>query len=377
MRLLRTLAFALLAFAAGPTAVAGAAVTLQVDPATAVHGSNVAFTGAVTPAGVTHVEIFRWDGAAWRFVVGGDSRADGSYRLRAAVWRPGDVVARAGGDESDPAGLRIRPVLRARLDGLAVLGASLRVSGRVRPAVAGVLKLTVRGRHRTVAVGARGRFHTRVPARRSGRLGIALDLQPAGGYARVRRVLARRIGTPYLYAGSGGPAVRFLERRLRALRYALPRVNSSYGSDTIGAVYAFQKVEGLSRTGSAGSALWRRLMRARTPRARVPRGNHIEVSKTRQVLYEVRRGKVVRIVHVSTGATGNTPVGHWRVYRKSPGLNVKGMYYSLYFLRGFALHGYHSVPPFPASHGCVRLPVWFARGLYSRWELGTVVHVFP
>jgi hypothetical protein len=323
------------------------------------------------------VEIFRQDGGAWTLVVEGDSRADGTYRLRAAVRRPGDVVARAGGDESAPASLRIKPVLRARLQGLAVLGASLRVSGRLRPAGSGVLRVVVRGRQRTVAVGADGRFHARVPARRAGRLGVALRLEPEAGYAGVRRVVARRIATPSLRVGSRGAAVRFLERRLRSLRYALLHANGSYGWDTVAAVYAFQKVTGLARTGSTGPSLWRRLMRARTPRARVPRGNHIEVSKSRQVLYEVRRGKVVRIVHVSTGATGNTPVGRWRVYRKSPGLNVKGMYYSLYFLRGFALHGYVSVPPFPASHGCVRLPMWFAHGLYTRWNLGAVVHVFP
>ena len=123
--------------------------------------------------------------------------------------------------------------------------------------------------------------------------------------------------------------------------------------------------------------VWRALRKARTPIAAVPRGNHIEVDKARQVLFEVRRGRVVRIVHVSTGATGNTPVGRWRVYRKTPGFNSLSMYYSMYFIGGFAMHGYHSVPPWPASHGCVRLPNWFAPGLYARWGHGTTVWVLP
>ena len=80
---------------------------------------------------------------------------------------------------------------------------------------------------------------------------------------------------------------------------------------------------------------------------------------------------------MSTGATGNTPVGHWRVYAKSPGYNALGMYDSLYFLRGFAIHGYFSVPSYPASHGCVRTPIWFAREVYARWGVGTSVYVFP
>ena len=36
----------------------------------------------------------------------------------------------------------------------------------------------------------------------------------------------------------------------------------------------------------------------------------------------------------------------------------------MYFLRGFAIHGYPSVPPYPASHGCVRVPMWIAQQLY-------------
>jgi lipoprotein-anchoring transpeptidase ErfK/SrfK len=93
-------------------------------------------------------------------------------------------------------------------------------------------------------------------------------------------------------------------------------------------------------------------------------------------MYEVRRGKVVRIVHVSTGATGNTPVGKWHVYSKVAGLLPDGMYYSSFFTGAFAIHGYASVPPWPASHGCVRTPMWFAPGFYNRWSVGTTVYIF-
>ena len=376
-RVTLTLVGALVAAAAGPTAAASGALTLAVDPTTAPYGSRVTFSGAVTPAAETRVEIFRWDGAAWRLVVAGDSKANGSYVLNAVGRAPGDVVARADGAESAPVRLRIRPALRARLEGLAVVGGNLYVRGRLRPKNAGALKLTVRGRHRQVAVGATGRFRAPIPTRRAGRLRITLTLQPAAGFTAARRTLAGRVQAPVLRVGSRGPAVRLLERRLRGLRYVVRGVNGYYGSDTRDAVYAFEKVEGLGRDGVVDLRLWRRLLDARTPRAAVPRGTHVEVDKSRQVLFEVVRGKVVRIVHVSTGATGNTPVGRWRIYRKSPGTNSLGMYYSLYFLRGFAMHGYASVPPFPASHGCVRVPMWYALGLYSRWSLGDVVRVFP
>ena len=188
---------------------------------------------------------------------------------------------------------------------------------------------------------------------------------------RVRRVV---LELPRLSTGSSGGAVRVLEARLRALRYALPRVDSLYGRHTYEAALAFQKVHRLATTGRVDAPLWRLLARAGTPR--VPRGSHIEVDKTRQILFEVRRGRVVHVLHVSTGATGNTPVGRWRVYRKDPGLNVLGMYYSLYFLRGFAIHGYASVPPYPASHGCVRTSTWQAPAFYSRWGHGATIWVF-
>jgi lipoprotein-anchoring transpeptidase ErfK/SrfK len=69
------------------------------------------------------------------------------------------------------------------------------------------------------------------------------------------------------------------------------------------------------------------------------------------------------IVPVSTGATGNTPIGLFHVYSKVPGGAV--MYYSNYFIGAFAIHGYVNVPPYPASHGCVRVPMWLAIRLYD------------
>jgi hypothetical protein len=134
------------------------------------------------------------------------------------------------------------------------------------------------------------------------------------------------------------------------------------------------QVERLARDGAAGPQVWRVLRSARTPRA-AARGTHFEVDKTRQVLFEVRRGRVARVIHVSTGATGNTPLGRWRIYLKTPGFNSLGMYCSMDFLRGFAIHGYASVPPYPASHGYVRVPLWFAPGLYARWAVGDRVLV--
>jgi lipoprotein-anchoring transpeptidase ErfK/SrfK len=48
----------------------------------------------------------------------------------------------------------------------------------------------------------------------------------------------------------------------------------------------------------------------------------------------------------------------------------------MYFLRGFAVHGYPSVPAYPASHGCVRVPMWIAPSLFAAHPNGQTIHVY-
>ena len=89
----------------------------------------------------------------------------------------------------------------------------------------------------------------------------------------------------------------------------------------------------------------------------------------------MRGGKVTLIVATSTGATGNTPLGAWHVYRKVGGFDWV-LYYPSYFLRGFAVHGYPDVPPYPASHGCARIPMWIAQTVYAQIAYGSTVYVY-
>jgi lipoprotein-anchoring transpeptidase ErfK/SrfK len=359
-------------------APAGAAdaITLAATPDPVAYGATATFSGTVAPAAAERITIFRQAATGVAPIVTGTARSDGSFTLTAAMRTPGTFVAATAAARSAAVTLRMRPRLVARLNGLPNLGAPLRLAGRLQPATAGTLTVTVGGVARTVAISPRGAFRTRVSSARAGRVCAALTLQPAPGFVKVTRRRCTRIKTPTLRIGSRGPAVRYLEERLDRRHYALRGVDAIYEDDTRDAVLAFQKVERLARDGTAGPQVWRKLRRAHTPRAAAG-GAHIEVDKTRQVLFEVRKGRVVTVVHVSTGATGNTPVGRWRVYRKTPGYNAIGMYYSMYFLRGFAIHGYASVPPYPASHGCVRLPLWFAPGIYSRWGVGARVRVLP
>jgi N-acetylmuramoyl-L-alanine amidase len=139
-------------------------------------------------------------------------------------------------------------------------------------------------------------------------------------------------------------------------------------------VLAFEAVTGLPRTGRVDARTWRRLVNASVPRARYP-GTHLEISKGRQVLYAVKNGQVELVIHVSTGATGNTPLGHFHIYRKIVGWDWV-LWYPMYFLRGFAVHGYPEVPSYPASHGCVRVPMWIAPRLFQSFFVGESVYLY-
>lgn len=90
------------------------------------------------------------------------------------------------------------------------------------------------------------------------------------------------IGAPTLSVGARGPAVAALERRLAELHYAVRDTAGVFDEDLETSVVAFQ----------------------------------------------------------STGATGNTPLGH------------------------------------PASHGCVRIPMWLAPKLFTQIPLGTGIYIY-
>jgi N-acetylmuramoyl-L-alanine amidase len=359
--------------AAGPAAAQTppAAVTLE-GPAQQGYGKALKLTGTVTPPAAQPVQVtVTPPGGAPQRIAAGTTRADGTFSLKARATAPGQLVAQTAAAASQPVALTVVPKLTARWDGTRLPGGAIALKGRLVPAAAGAI--AVGGK--AVKVGRDGRFKVRTRATRAGRTCTGVRLQRAPGWAALaKRRRCVTIAAPSLAAGSRGPAVRFLERRLDRLHYLLANRNASFGADTRDAVYAFQKIEGLARTGVVGPTMWNELARAHTPRAS-RRGTHIEVHKGRQVLLEVHGGRVKHVVNTSTGLTGNTPVGKWTIYRKDAGFNALGMLDALYFIGGYAVHGYHSVPPYQASHGCARVPLWAARGIYDRWSIGDTVYV--
>jgi hypothetical protein len=302
------------------------------------------------------------------------TRADGSFAIRIRVRRAGLYRASAGGLSSGALPVVVRPRVAVALEKVTALGQPLSLRARVEPSSAGTLQaLVIRDGKPRVGARVRSNHPLALPTARPDHYQVRLLLKPAEGYVGILRELRYDVVSPRLGPGSRGPLVLSLERSLVAHRFALAKVGSTYDQDTVDAVYALQKLTGLPRTGRVDAATWSALARLRPPRAQLD-ADYVEVDKTRQVLYVVRSGNVTLIVPVSTGASGNTPIGHWRVYSKIPGWSWV-LYYPSYFLRGFAIHGYPDVPPWPASHGCVRVPMWVATRLYALIPNGSLIDI--
>jgi hypothetical protein len=189
------------------------------------------------------------------------------------------------------------------------------------------------------------------------------------------------LGHAVLRYGSRGAQVRLLQEQLIRLHYLPPGAHGGVLDDrTWHAVVAFQGWRYLGRTGVVDARTWRALATAILPQPFWGMHRGVEIDISRQVLLLVDHGRTVRAIHVSTAAPGHyTPHGHFHVYRKerlSWSVPFKvWMPYANYFDAGFAVHGLASVPAYPASHGCVRVPLVEAPIVYAFTYVGMPVWV--
>jgi peptidoglycan hydrolase-like protein with peptidoglycan-binding domain len=195
---------------------------------------------------------------------------------------------------------------------------------------------------------------------------------------------------PTLRQGSRGPAVVTLQQKLTALRYDVGPIDGVFGDSTLHGVVAFQKVQGIGRDGIVGPTTWGKLTAPHrpAPRYRLP-STSLEVDLTRQVVYLTQQDSVLRILDASTGSGQRYYSGGWQVavtptgrFAISRRYNVwqngplGWMYKPNYFYRGYAVHGSTSVPPYPASHGCVRVTTQAMDRLWPSLRIGMPVAVY-
>lgn len=183
---------------------------------------------------------------------------------------------------------------------------------------------------------------------------------------------------------------REAERRLSDMGYWTGAVDGLFDPATRSALIAFQKWEGRPITGRLTLDEIEAIRISTPPQARESGYAHVEVDIDRQVLLIVNDDGSVRVLPTSTGSgkeyldegqtsIAYTPRGRFVVYNKVAGWEkgeFSSIYYSNYISGGVAIHGYRTVPTTPASHGCIRIPMFAARELSKLMPLGTIVLVY-
>jgi hypothetical protein len=272
----------------------------------------------------------------------------------------------------------------------ALLGQTMTVRGVVTPYVPGQtvhasfylgnVKVAVKAAGVEASAGGTGVFRVTYSSRLGGLVRARIDhyatpqqVAFSGSSPGVRFVSAK-VGL-----GASGQSVRLLQSELRALHYVVP-LNGDFDEATGRALIAYRKMVGLERVALAGRRVFELLKRgagAFHVRYRSD-GRHVEANLTRQVLALIEPGGHVHALYTISSGKPSTPtvLGRFQVYLKTFGENSEGMVDSNYFIRGYAIHGYHEVPTYPASHGCLRVPIPDAAGIYAWVRLGTPVDVY-
>ena len=266
-------------------------------------------------------------------------------------------------------------------------GDSVKVVGTRKPDVGGqkvLVELLSKG-HKisqdTVDVRSGGAYTARVRAKRDGSLVARVTHKNS---AELKKTVAR-VGlsaiVPSAHVGSHGAKVRLLQVGLKRLGYVTGH-SSSFGAATARSLIAFRKVNKMARITSAKKKIFRMVFagkgsfKLRYPSAG-PNGKHVEFDWSRQVLVLARGGKPERIYHASSGKPSTPTVfGTFHFNRRQAGTNHLGMVWTTYFYGGYAIHGYHSVPTYAASHGCIRVPIPNSHSIYRWLNLGDTIFVY-
>lgn len=207
-------------------------------------------------------------------------------------------------------------------------------------------------------------------------------------------------GAPSLWAakaveksGPLSPAeIRRAEERLAGLGYWTGPIDGRLDEVSRAALIAFQKVDGRKATGQLTRRDLAALDRAVPPLPRETGPAHLEVDLGRQVLFFVDSGgKVAHVLPISSGSGKTfhekgypethavTPCGHLEVFSKASGWKTSPlgeMFNPLYIVGGIAIHGSLDVPAYPASHGCIRVPMFASHQLPKMVPLKTPVFVY-
>jgi L,D-transpeptidase-like protein len=227
--------------------------------------------------------------------------------------------------------------------------------------------------------GNSGVFQARIRVGEAGKYAVAAGHASTallGADSTVRK--SWKVSFPALHQGKCGPVVVAFKKAMRKMGY-IANSGRCFGGKTARGVLAYRKVNDMTRSYRAGKGLVKRVFAGRGGyRVRHPgAGQHLEVPLSKQVLVFTKGDKPYAIYPISSGKSSTpTVTGHFTFIRTEPGYNSHGMYYSFYFYGGYAVHGYESVPDYPASHGCIRTFIADQPEIYERINFGESIFVF-
>jgi peptidoglycan hydrolase-like protein with peptidoglycan-binding domain len=192
--------------------------------------------------------------------------------------------------------------------------------------------------------------------------------------------------------GARGPEVQVYELRLKQLHFDPGPVDGYYDQKTRYAVEAVEKLFGGTRDGRIGEGVRFALSTFHWPKTPLPKPepDRVEIDLGKQVLTLYRTNQVALITTTSTGSGKRfcggddgcqyavTPPGRYTFTWHHNGWrdgSLGHLYNPYYFNGGIAVHGYTSVPVYPASHGCSRIPMHIAEYFPSMVFKGMPVYV--
>lgn len=184
--------------------------------------------------------------------------------------------------------------------------------------------------------------------------------------------------------------IKEAEQHLADMGYWTGPVDGILDSGSRSALIAFQKWAGRAVTGELTIEEVEAMRGSAPPKAREVGYEHVEVDLDRQVLLMVKQDGKVSVLPVSTGNNAEfvdegeksiayTPRGRFLVYEKEKGWQTGSLgstYYANFISGGVAIHGSRNVPNEPASHGCIRIPMFAAREVSKLMPVGTIVLVY-
>jgi L,D-transpeptidase catalytic domain len=274
-------------------------------------------------------------------------------------------------------------------EGRARIYSTVPAIGTVEPFVAGQrveVSFYLDGRrvqHQTVRLskgrGGVGVFRAKIRIEEAGRYAVSarhVATAALGGDATVRK--SWKVSFPALHQGQCGDVVVGFKKAMREMGY-IANSGRCFGGKTGRGVLAYRKVNDMARSSRAGKGLVKRVFAGRGGyRVRHPEaGEHVEAPLSKQVLVFAKGDRPFAIYPVSSGKSSTpTVTGHFTFIRTEPGYNSHGMYYSFYFYGGYAVHGYESVPDYPASHGCIRTFIADQPEIFNRIHYGESIFVF-